>query len=245
MPFNPLAERGLPLERQLRSWSELNVQPYDTRDVHPYTRCRVIVMNGIEAEAIGFSHNDLNRDFAQALDTISQDEDRLERWVKAVAILESDPGTRKVFHLEVEQSGFYRLLQDAASDSSFEEVDEQFGGMIGSEGRALLRAFTNKSAGCGFRHSYACGRLPLPCQGDGPIFRTGLDVPGRALVGPAGLEIPSAWNARKRSIPTGYQQYYEDQACSFRSSRPTHPGAADFESAASTISSRPQGASEP
>lgn len=57
MPFNPLAERGLPLERQLRSWSELNVDPYDSRAVDPYTRCRVIVMNGIEVESIIFSHN--------------------------------------------------------------------------------------------------------------------------------------------------------------------------------------------
>jgi hypothetical protein len=57
MVFNPLAERGLPLERQLRSWSELNVDPYDTRDVHPYTRCRVILMNGVEVEAAMFSHN--------------------------------------------------------------------------------------------------------------------------------------------------------------------------------------------
>jgi hypothetical protein len=57
MPFNPLAERGLPLDRQLRSWSELNTSPYDSRAVHPYTRCRVIVMNGIEVESIIFSHN--------------------------------------------------------------------------------------------------------------------------------------------------------------------------------------------
>lgn len=28
MPFNPLAEHGLPLELPLRSWSELNVEPY-------------------------------------------------------------------------------------------------------------------------------------------------------------------------------------------------------------------------
>ncbi len=63
MPFNPLAERGLPLERQFRNWSELNVEPYDTRSVHPYTRCRVIVMNGIEVEAIIFSHN-FNRNTA-------------------------------------------------------------------------------------------------------------------------------------------------------------------------------------
>jgi hypothetical protein len=56
MSFNPLQERGIPLEKQLRNWSELNVIPYDTRAVHPYTRCRVIAMNGIEVEAIINSH---------------------------------------------------------------------------------------------------------------------------------------------------------------------------------------------
>lgn len=63
MAFNPLAERGIPLDRQLRNWSELNVQPYRSEDVHPYTRCRVIVMNGIEVESIIFSHN-FNRNCA-------------------------------------------------------------------------------------------------------------------------------------------------------------------------------------
>lgn len=56
MGFNPLTERGIPLERQLRNWSELNVAPFDPLDVHPYTRCRVIFMNGIEVEAIMNSH---------------------------------------------------------------------------------------------------------------------------------------------------------------------------------------------
>jgi hypothetical protein len=56
MGFNPLAERGIPLDRQLRNWSELNVLPYSTTAVHPYTRCRVIAMNGIEVEAIINSH---------------------------------------------------------------------------------------------------------------------------------------------------------------------------------------------
>lgn len=56
MTFNPLKEKGIPLERQLRNWSELAVAPYETRSVHPYTRCRVIAMNGIEVEAIMNSH---------------------------------------------------------------------------------------------------------------------------------------------------------------------------------------------
>jgi len=56
MGFNPLQERGMPVEKQLRSWSQLNIQPYDKREVHPYTRCRIIAMNGIEVESVMFSH---------------------------------------------------------------------------------------------------------------------------------------------------------------------------------------------
>jgi hypothetical protein len=56
MGFNPMTERGIPLPEQLRNRSELNVAPYDKRQVDPYTRCRIITMNGIEVESILFSH---------------------------------------------------------------------------------------------------------------------------------------------------------------------------------------------
>jgi hypothetical protein len=56
MSFDPLKERGIPIERQLRNWSELNVRPYDKNQIHPYSRCRIIVMNGIEVEAAMYSH---------------------------------------------------------------------------------------------------------------------------------------------------------------------------------------------
>jgi hypothetical protein len=54
--FNPLQERGMPLENQFRNWRDLNVQPYDKDAVHPYGRCRGILANGIEVEAVMFSH---------------------------------------------------------------------------------------------------------------------------------------------------------------------------------------------
>ncbi|WP_411104915.1 hypothetical protein [Streptomyces sp. cmx-4-9] len=57
MAFNPLQHRGIPLDRQLRSWRELNVTPIDPDASDPYTRCRIITMNGIEVEAILFGHN--------------------------------------------------------------------------------------------------------------------------------------------------------------------------------------------
>lgn len=56
MGFNPLQERGIPLEKQFRNWSELNVKPYDKNSVDPYTQCRVITLNGAEIESVLFSH---------------------------------------------------------------------------------------------------------------------------------------------------------------------------------------------
>jgi len=55
--FNPLEERGIPLDRQLRNWRELDVAPIDPDEADPYTRCRIITMNGIETEALMFSHH--------------------------------------------------------------------------------------------------------------------------------------------------------------------------------------------
>ena len=62
--FNPLEHQGIAVEDQLRSWSELNVEPYDKRSIHPYSRSRIILMNGIEVESILFSHQ-----FARHCDT--------------------------------------------------------------------------------------------------------------------------------------------------------------------------------
>jgi hypothetical protein len=54
--FNPLDHAGLSLDRQIRNWRELDVAPIDPEAVDPYTRCRIITMNGIEVESIMFQH---------------------------------------------------------------------------------------------------------------------------------------------------------------------------------------------
>jgi hypothetical protein len=56
LALNPLDQKGIPVPDQFRNWSELNVEPYDKHTVDPYTRTRVILMNGIEVESILFSH---------------------------------------------------------------------------------------------------------------------------------------------------------------------------------------------
>src|SRR5690606_25018157 len=69
--MNPLENTGIPVEDQFRNWSELNVEPFDKLAVDPYTRTRVILMNGIEVESIIFSHqfarNTDNVEIKQAL----------------------------------------------------------------------------------------------------------------------------------------------------------------------------------
>lgn len=57
MSFNPLEEKGIPLEKQLRSWHDIVKRPFDKHSVNCYSRTRQILMNGIEVEAWNFKHN--------------------------------------------------------------------------------------------------------------------------------------------------------------------------------------------
>ena len=56
MSLDVLKERGTPLERQERDWRDLVRVPYSKLDDDAFTRVRVILMNGIESEALRFSH---------------------------------------------------------------------------------------------------------------------------------------------------------------------------------------------
>jgi hypothetical protein len=49
-------ETGVPLDRQTFTWRELAGPPYSKLDDDAFTRVRVILMNGIESEAVRFSH---------------------------------------------------------------------------------------------------------------------------------------------------------------------------------------------
>ncbi len=56
MTFNALKEKGIPIEKQLKSWHDIVKRPYKRMDVDCYTRTRQILMNGIETEAWSFKH---------------------------------------------------------------------------------------------------------------------------------------------------------------------------------------------
>ncbi len=57
MNFNALKEKGIPLEKQLRSWHDIVKRPFDKHEIDCYSRTRQILMNGIEVEAWNFKHN--------------------------------------------------------------------------------------------------------------------------------------------------------------------------------------------
>jgi hypothetical protein len=54
--FDPLQEKGMPVSKQTRNWTELGKFQYNKEEVDPYTRCRIITMNGIEVAAAIFKH---------------------------------------------------------------------------------------------------------------------------------------------------------------------------------------------
>src|SRR5262245_23894949 len=56
MALNLLKDRGTPLERQRFTWRELVQTPYSKLDDDAFTRLRVILLNGIESEAVRFQH---------------------------------------------------------------------------------------------------------------------------------------------------------------------------------------------
>ena len=69
MKFNPLKEKGLPLEKQVRTWHDIAHRKFNKNEIDCYSRTRQILMNGIEVEAWNFKHN-----FAR----VCQEEDTLE-----------------------------------------------------------------------------------------------------------------------------------------------------------------------
>ncbi len=70
--MNPFKEKPRAIEKSLQNWQQLYPKSYNKREIDPYTKTRIILMNGTEYEANWFSHqfarhtdnNDLRRDLA-------------------------------------------------------------------------------------------------------------------------------------------------------------------------------------
>lgn len=70
--MNPFEEKSSPIDTSFCNWAKLYPKPYNKNEVDPYTKTRIILMNGTEYEAVWFSHqfqrhcedNDLRRELA-------------------------------------------------------------------------------------------------------------------------------------------------------------------------------------
>jgi len=70
--MNPFEEKAVSVEKTIEDWKALYPKPYNKMEVDPYTKTRIILMNGAEFEANWFSHqfqrhctnNDLRRELA-------------------------------------------------------------------------------------------------------------------------------------------------------------------------------------
>ena len=83
--MNPFLEKPSPVDAGLMDWSTVYARSYDKNEVDPYTKVRIILMNGTEYEAVWFSHqfhrhcpnNDLRRELALARRVEQQQQKRI------------------------------------------------------------------------------------------------------------------------------------------------------------------------
>lgn len=94
MTLDVLKERGTPLEKQERDWHDLVRVPFSKLDDDAFTRVRVILMNGIESEALRFSHSAARMNpppLQQALAVVRRSEQHQQTMVNWLNPPDQDP----------------------------------------------------------------------------------------------------------------------------------------------------------
>ncbi len=85
MSFNPFNEKPVGIDSTFVDWSKIYPVSYDKHEVDPYTKTRVILMNGTEFEAVWFSHqfhrhcnnNDIRRELSDLRRVEQQQQKRI------------------------------------------------------------------------------------------------------------------------------------------------------------------------
>ncbi len=103
MALDLLKDKGTPLERQKFTWKDLVQPTYSKLDDDAFTRVRVILMNGIESEALRFGHAcaRMNRDLQLELARVrrvEQHQQTLVNWLNPAdqTLLETTIGFEQV-----------------------------------------------------------------------------------------------------------------------------------------------------
>lgn len=89
--MNPFEQKPANIEDGIMNWSTIYPPPYNKQTVDPYTKIRIILMNGIEVESALFKHqfhrncqsNDLRRELALSR-RIEQQQQKHINWLKPI-----------------------------------------------------------------------------------------------------------------------------------------------------------------
>lgn len=87
--MNPFDHKPIPLQDGIADWANIYPKPYCKQTVDPYTKIRIILMNGIEVESVMFKHqfhrhcqnNDLRRELALSR-RVEQQQQKRVNWLK-------------------------------------------------------------------------------------------------------------------------------------------------------------------
>ena len=159
MAIDLLKDRGTPLDQQRFTWRELVQPPYSKLDDDAFTRVRVILMNGIESEALRFGHacarmnRELQVDLAR-IRRIEQHQQTLVNWLNpadqnvlettigfeqvaievtaAVALAEPDPYLAQVYR--------FGLLEDFDHMYRYSALMDR---VEGKDANTLLQSYTD------------------------------------------------------------------------------------------------------
>lgn len=92
--MNPFELKPEKIEKLFMDWQDMSPVPYDSREVDPYTRTRVILMNGTEFEAVWFSHqftrHTVDNDLRRTLAVMRRQEQQQQKLIGALKPLDED-----------------------------------------------------------------------------------------------------------------------------------------------------------
>ena len=88
--MNPFKEYSSKDKIRYKDWKWMSPKPYDKRGVSPYTKARIILMNGTEFEANWFLHNFnrhcLNNEIRRAIACVRREEQQQQKRISAETI---------------------------------------------------------------------------------------------------------------------------------------------------------------
>ena len=86
--MNPFQEQAKDIEKTYKNWKSINMRPYDKETVDPYTRVRIILMNGTEFEAIWntarFTRHCTNNDVRRGMALIRRGEQQQQKRIASL-----------------------------------------------------------------------------------------------------------------------------------------------------------------